>query len=134
MARKEGFVVLADALESLELAGDVHPAEGVAADVEGNHAYRVASYQEAVPSLVVKAEGEDAAQRVEKRTDESVGGMFIGRGELGGYVLIEGEYALTVGAGLEGVVAAAADFLVVVDFAVDAQDQISVRRNEWLAA
>ena len=53
VAGEERLVAVAKSLEGFQLAGHVDFAVGVAADVEGHYAYRVAGYEEAVFRAVV---------------------------------------------------------------------------------
>ena len=119
VARREGLILLAEALERLELARHVYRAVVVGAHVERYHANGVARNQELVGLLVVEREGEDAAELVDERRT---------------LVAPQRQYHLTVAACHEGVApgVAAANVAVVVNLAVDGQRHLSVGAHQRL--
>ena len=119
VARQERLVALALAFEGLEFAGDIDGAVAVVANIKRYDANGVTGYEEFVALLVVKHKGKDTAEVFE---------------EVDALLAIKRQDNFTVGARLELVLSgiAATNLLMVIDFAVDSQHLLLVRRIQRL--
>ena len=111
----------ADALKSLQLAGHIVAAFFIPALVQRNNTDFVTPHQIDIFFCIVEGKGEYAAQVLK---------------EIHAFFAVQRKDYLAVAAGLEKILSfkAAADFLMIVDFAVRSKDKLSVRAQQGLPA
>ncbi len=121
VSRREGFDALADRHQRLHLGGDIEVAVLVTTGIEGDDPHVVATNQVGILFGVIKNEGKDAVEIVEKRR---------------ALLLVEGKQHFTVRFGLELEVDLEGLFqlFVVVDLAVDRQHMGALGVVERLGA
>ena len=108
MSGQERLIALTLTFEGFQFGGDIDGAVAVISYIKRYHADGVAGNQELVALLIVKYEGENAAEVFE---------------EVDALLTIQGQDYLTVGARLKLVLSgkAAADLLMVVDLTIHSQ-------------
>ena len=121
MTRQEGFVTFTLSFKDFQFGSHVDSTVTVVAYIERYNANRIAGNEELIALLVIEHKGEDATQVFE---------------EIDAFLTIECQNHFTVGTCLELILPSIAtpNLLMIVDFSIDGEHLLTIRREQGLSA